>query len=149
MSAQSYLIRRGYALLTFGMSFFSCGGDRADEPDITTYRDTGALCLQPESEGQARITIRFGNCLSCNQVATSSCSATVAGTQINLQSTLDVESKNTPELCPGGCDFAVATCALTVPPPGQYGISHGADSATVTLPLPSALAPFGGDACDP
>ncbi|HTV17712.1 MAG TPA: hypothetical protein VMG12_03550 [Polyangiaceae bacterium] len=130
------------------MSLASCSGDIQDEPDIATYRDTGALCLRSDAEGHTSMSIRFGNCLSCNQVATPACSATVAGTQINVRSTLDVETRNTPDLCPAGCTFAVATCEVPGLSSGEYDISHGADSAAVTLPLAGELAPYGGNACD-
>ena len=146
MTPSSHLLRSGCALL-LGASLASCSSSD-DEPDTTTYRNAGTLCLRPDGDGQTRITVGFGNCLSCNEVVTTSCSATVAGDQITVQSILDVERRDRPEVCPAICAFATATCPVMVASPGEYRIEHGADSAAITLPLTSAVAPYGGTACD-
>jgi hypothetical protein len=134
-------------LLSLGLG--SCGGD---DPAIRRFRDTGTLCLLPGENGVTTIAIAFDTCLSCGDIGTASCRATVTGDRVAVSTALDVvrERQHPFQECNGECSLALATCDLNVPSSGDYRIVlYGSRSATVTLPVTSPVAPYGDGECAP
>lgn len=132
-------------LLMLCVSLSACAD--SDQPTVETYLNDGRMCLLSNERGEATINITFDPCLSCNQVPTASCSATLTGDEIAVSTILEVETRDTPRQCPDNCTFASATCSLIVAPPGDYLILHDDKSATVTLPVTTPVAPYGDGGC--
>jgi hypothetical protein len=135
-----------FAALLLVLSPSGCGDD---DPDVRQYRDTGTLCLFPDTTGGTTIAIGFDVCLSCDDLPSASCSASVTGNQVAITSALDVSPRpDAPMTCPADCSFASATCELSVPSSGEYElVLFGARSTAVTLPVTDGVAPFGDVAC--
>jgi hypothetical protein len=114
----------------FPVLLFGCSSDVFE----TQYRDQGSVCLRSTGGETLGITVTFPGCLSssCDKVLAKSCSAERSGTEIRIHSSADVESRG--GSCTADCGIAAARCALAGLEAGQYSVTHGTDTASVTIP---------------
>lgn len=105
----------------------------ADAPK-QTYDNTGTVCLTLAS-GTLKIEVRFPTCLSssCDRALPTSCEATLSDGVITLTSHGASESTGESS-CTDDCGSLTAACVLSTPlEPGDYILTHGNDSAPVTV----------------
>lgn len=139
-SGRGRSFRFGSALVCFAaVGALACGDE---DPRKTKFSDVGELCLLPtETSSLTTVRVAFDNCLGCNETFVASCTADAVGDQIAVRSFLEVTRRAGDEQpCTDVCGVASAACEMDVPA-GTYDVIFGG-SASVMLPLASAVAPF-------
>lgn len=109
----------------------ACSGNDEQTRELS---DDGEVCLQLQADGTLELSVHFRTCLSsCDTAKPASCS--VAGGE----GTLRVEShgavvRNGANACSSACGALIANCTSTEKfAPGQYLVTHGEDTAPITL----------------
>jgi hypothetical protein len=134
-------------LVALAANVSACGG--SDAPELREYPDVGQFCLR----SSAGLRLVFGvhttdACLSACDDNRLSCSATLDGTRIELQTLLTTQDIPGVEICTTDCRGASGTCSLDVPAPGTYEFGFASRYDTSTLPMAGSLPLFGDHECD-
>jgi hypothetical protein len=123
----------------------ACGGSDADT-ETRRFENIGVISLSP-GNGSMTISVAFNSCLSsCNQNV-GSCSASVVGDTVVIETLLEViTDKDSDGICDTACWPAAASCQLENPPSGTYSIHSGMSSARIELPVsaPTQVIDNGG-----
>jgi hypothetical protein len=118
------------ALALFGLLCIAC-----EDPVREGLADTGPLCLYTRADGALQVVVQFPVCLSstCDRPVSENCSVERSGNELRVSSRLVWEA-SLAEDCTADCLVRVASCVLPEVEAGSYTVSHGAESAIVSLP---------------
>jgi hypothetical protein len=116
----------------------------ADTAGGRRYENDGTVCLRARGE-EVTVMVTFPQCLSdgCDEARNATCTATLAGTSLQVESSVEVFAVKGAEICSGACTFARATCELALSTPAQYEVQHGADRALIEFPIADPVELFG------
>ncbi len=138
----------------------ACGGGSDDSsaptdtgwyftPYESTYTDVGDACLSRDNGGgvladqPGEIRVEF-DCVGCGVATlTSSCTATLVGTELQITAQALVEVSGTPPSTTCTCGYVETTCAAPALPAGAYTIVYGEGQGAVDVPAPSPVCVSG------
>lgn len=144
-SARAARTMRGVASKTIllALSATGCGADR-DEPEVvqlttTVYENQGRVCIESEADGALRVVVEVG-CISgsCDRASEPTCSVDVNEKTIEVSSRAVVSRYPGP--CTSDCALLEMECRSAPMSSGTYTLTHGEDSASVTLPTDATHA---------
>jgi hypothetical protein len=132
------------AAAVLAAALLGCASD--DSPD-GTYTASGSVCASAD-DGALTFSAGFEPCFDPCITTVQSCSATIDGSFIRLSTLLERTGTTGASECATVCEPRVATCALPLPPPGNYIlIVDGGRTATLAVPGPGPIALFGEGGC--
>lgn len=109
----------------------ACGGDDKQQRELN---NDGEVCLRLQADGKIQVNVHFRECLSsCDTAKPTSCSVSGAEGSLVVTSHGAVE-RNGANPCSSACGALTAACTSSDGfAPGQYVVTHGADTAPITL----------------
>jgi len=118
----------------------------AETWELQTAEDSGSACLAGEADALAEVQVVAQVCLSssCDRAPEGTCTATLDGTTITVESTFTWETNTSAQECTTDCGRIEATCQVGPLAAGDYTVEHGDETWTITVPTdPGPCAPQG------
>jgi hypothetical protein len=105
------------------------GCDAVERIDSVEYVDAGRLCL--ESDGSLAVDLQVCLSSSCDTLSASSCTGTLDGSTLTVESTGTVDSVVNGE-CTDDCGLAIIACDEVEPPsdPTALTVEYAGDTTT-------------------
>jgi hypothetical protein len=138
-SVLAYPMLSNTARLALLLAAFGCTGVAGDAALQTrSYTDEGSVCLSPRGAGGAHVQVLINECESACASVEASCSVSLVGGVIVVESDALASVDPDVEICPTVCQAVITACTLPELPDGNYELRYGARTVTVTMPVPIA-----------
>ncbi|MEZ4445410.1 MAG: hypothetical protein R3B72_40425 [Polyangiaceae bacterium] len=120
--------------LVLGLVIMALGGGCGADDTIVDNEGSAKLCLQQDNS--VVISAWFEECRSCTHIERAECSLTVDGSTIVVSSSSErIRQEEEGVACNTGCREQFVACGEVSLPDGQYTVTHGDESYSITVPV--------------